>query len=78
MIRKLKMEKQKRRRVKHTRSFIDRLTTHADSIRDKAASLPNGKELDAVLEKLEQTERAVEISRWLSAAELKPPRMSGS
>jgi hypothetical protein len=59
----------RRRRIKHTRSFIERLKAHAECVRAKAASLPLGTERNAVLEKLEQTERAVEISRWLSSAD---------
>jgi CRP-like cAMP-binding protein len=65
---------QRRSRIKQTRSFVERLIEHAESVRAKAASLSMGAERDAILEKLEQTERAVEISRWLSSAELQPPR----
>jgi hypothetical protein len=70
----LECQMQRRSRIKQTRSFVERLIEHAESVRAKAASLSIGAERDAILEKLEQTERAVEISRWLSSAELQPPR----
>jgi hypothetical protein len=59
----------RRPRIKHTRSLVERLTTHAECMRAKAASLPLGTERNVVLEKLERAERAVKFSRWLSSAD---------
>lgn len=61
---------QTRRRVRHNLSFLERLAEHSKKARAKVASLPPGRERDVMLDKLKQTERAAQISRWLSSAEM--------
>jgi len=58
-----------RRRVKHTLSFLERLANHSNKIRERAASLPEGHERDAICERLRRVETAARISRWLSSGE---------
>jgi hypothetical protein len=56
-----------RPRIKHELSFAERLAEHAKKIRDRAAILPPGDARDALIEKLERTELAIEISKALSS-----------
>lgn len=60
---------QERRRVRQTLSFFERLAAHSQNVRARVAALPAGQERDAMVEKLKQTERAAQITRWLSSAE---------
>ena len=59
----------KRRGVKHTLSFLERLADHSNKVRVTAASLPEGQERDAMCERLNRIETAARISRWLSSGE---------
>lgn len=63
----------KRKRVKHELSFEQRLLKAAREAREKARSLPLGKEREILLRSAEQSERALEINRWISSPGLKPP-----
>jgi hypothetical protein len=64
----------RRPHIKHEFSFAERLVEHAKKIRDRAANLPPGDERDALIQKLERTETAIEISKALSSAN--PPATS--
>jgi hypothetical protein len=55
-------------RIKHELSFSERLAEHAKKISDQLANLPPGDERDALIEKLERTEIAIEISKALLSA----------
>ncbi|QOZ37640.1 hypothetical protein XH92_05215 [Bradyrhizobium sp. CCBAU 53421] len=59
--------RRRRRRVKHTVSFEDRLLQGAQAAREKAARLPAGAARDRLLAKARQNETAVNIDRWMSA-----------
>jgi hypothetical protein len=61
-----------RRRAKQTLSFLERLAAHSESVRAKADALPVGAAREAMLQKLEQAERAARITRWLSSGEQEP------
>jgi hypothetical protein len=55
-------------------SFLERIAEHSKRVRAKAASVPPGEERDAMLQKLEQAERAARISRWLGRRRIRAGR----
>jgi hypothetical protein len=60
---------ERRTRIKHQLSFAERLAEHAKKIRERAANLPPGDARNALMEKLERTEVAIEISKALSSTD---------
>jgi hypothetical protein len=50
-------------------SFLERIAEHSKKVGANAASPQPGEERDAMLQKLEQAERAARISSWLSSGE---------
>ena len=56
------------------RSFHDRLTTHAEKMKEAARLLPAGKERDDILKKVRQLDVAAHLDEWLSSPGLVPPR----
>ena len=63
----------RRRRVKHTISFKDRLLKSAQEARQRAARLPPGFERDRLLQKARQSETAADIDVWISSPGSHPP-----
>ena len=61
----------KRRRIKTTASFRDRLQAFAKDVRDRAAELPYGTEKD---ELLRTARRASHLEDWANSPGLQPPK----
>jgi hypothetical protein len=61
---------QRRRRIKYTISFEERLARHAARLHAAARRMPLGKERDEVLARALQAETATGINRWLNSAGL--------
>jgi hypothetical protein len=56
-----------------TKSLQERLAEFAEDTRQEAAGLPDGKERDKLLKKVQQAETASEIEGWANSHELEPP-----
>lgn len=56
----------KRNRRKQTQSLQERLTTFAETARERARSLPPGKERDLLLRRARQNEMTSTLTDWLS------------
>jgi hypothetical protein len=52
---------------KQATSFQERLARFSLDVRERANNLPPGEERTALMKKLEQTQRAVQISQWLGS-----------
>jgi hypothetical protein len=57
----------KRNRRKQTQSLQERLTAFAESARERARSLPPGREREMLLRRAEQNEITSNLTEWLSA-----------
>ena len=55
-------------------SFEQRLAQEAHHVRERAKTLPHGKERELLFRKARQLETASRISEWMSSLELQPPR----
>jgi hypothetical protein len=64
---------QKRRRVKHEKSFEERLADEALRFREAAKTAPPGLARELLLKRARQAETAVHINEWL-----KPPALQSS
>ena len=65
---------QQRRRVKHTKTFEERLAEEAARFKEAAEQLPDGSMArELMLRRARQAETASHISEWLSSPGLKPP-----
>jgi hypothetical protein len=62
-----------RQRSKPTKSLQERLADFAEEARQEADDLPDGKERDKLLKKVQQAETASEIEGWANSPELQPP-----
>ena len=66
---------QKRRRVKHTLTFEERLAEEARRFREEAEKLPLGsKARDLILRRAQQAEIASHINEWMSSPGLASPK----
>lgn len=65
---------QKRRRIKHTMTFDERLAKSAAQLKEQARGMPPGREKDALMKRARQTDVAVHINEWLTSPGLRPPR----
>jgi hypothetical protein len=63
-----------RRRIKHTKSFEERLEEDAIRLRERARTMPPGAERELLLRKARQTETAAHINEWLSSPGLRPAK----
>jgi hypothetical protein len=63
----------KRRRFTQTTPLEDRLA-QAAADREKALSLPQGKERDELLRRARRAETASHLTEWLSSPGLQPPK----
>mgnify|MGYP001080335130 FL=1 len=63
-----------RMRVKHEKTFQQRLKDEALRLRDEDADLPSGKDRELLLKRAEQAEKASRIDAWLSSSGLRPPK----
>ena len=57
----------KRNRRKQTQSLQERLATFAENARERARSLPPGKEREMLLQRAKQNEITSNLTDWLSA-----------
>ena len=57
---------ERRRRTKHAKSFKDRLLEEAAKFREAAERLPPGTERELLMRRVDQAERAAEITDWLA------------
>ncbi len=65
---------QQRRRLKHTKSFQERLVEEAKIFRDKAAKLAPGLARELLLRRARQTETAAHLDEWLTSSGLRSPK----
>ncbi|GGI32241.1 hypothetical protein [Bradyrhizobium guangdongense] len=63
-----------RRRVKHTKSFRERLLDEAARYREAAERLEPGTERELLMRRVYQAEKAAQISDWLAKPNAPPPR----
>jgi hypothetical protein len=63
-----------RRRIKHTKSFDERLADQAERLRKQAKRLPPGIERDDLIRRARQSETASHINEWLTSPGLAPPK----
>ena len=63
-----------RRRIKHVKSFEERLEINAIRLREQARSMAPGRERELILRKARQIETAAHINEWLSSPGLRSPR----
>jgi hypothetical protein len=65
---------ERRRRIKHTKSFRDRLIEEAAKFREAAEKLPPGAEREHLMRRVRQAEAAAQINDWLVApSPARPP-----
>jgi len=62
----------KRKRVKHTLTLEERLLEASRNARDKARTLPHGKERAELLRKARESDAAAQINHWLSPSRMTP------
>jgi len=56
------------------RTFEQRLAQEAHRVKERAKTLPQGKERELLSRKVRQLETASRISEWISSPGLQPPR----
>jgi hypothetical protein len=64
----------KRLRVKHEKTFEERLAEEAVRFRELAAQTPHGMERESYLRRARQAETASHINKWLKSPGLQPPK----
>ncbi len=64
----------RRRRIKQTTPFQERLANFAKDARERAKSMPPGKARDMLLRQARQADTGAHIDEWLSSPELRPPK----
>jgi len=64
---------QKRRRIKHEKTFQERLAEEAQRFREAAQALPPGTAQELLLRRARQAETASHINDWLQSPGLQPP-----
>ena len=64
-----------RARIKHTKSFNERLTGEAARCREATERLPPGAERDLLMKRADQAEKAAQISDWLTSPNTAPPAL---
>ena len=62
---------QKRRRVKHAKSFAERLAEEAQRFRDVALRTPPGMARELLLKRARQADTAARINEWSRSPDLK-------
>jgi hypothetical protein len=65
---------QKRRRIKHTMTFVERLAESVAQLKEQARKTRPGPEKEALMKRARQTDVAAHISEWLMSPGLRPPR----
>ena len=62
-----------RRRVKHEKSFTERLSEEAERFRQAASELPEGTARELLLRRALKAETAIKIRAWVSSTSSAPP-----
>ncbi len=62
-----------RRRFKQTIPLSERLSTWAEDMRQRAATLPDGPEREDLLKRAGQADVAAHIDQWAQSPGLQPP-----
>jgi hypothetical protein len=57
----------KRKRIKHTATFEQRLAMQAERLKEQALTVPPGKDREMLLKRVQQTETASRINAWLTS-----------
>ena len=65
---------QRRRRFKQTVPLEERLRVQASTDRERAETLPPGKERDELLIRARRADTASHLSEWLRSPGLQPPK----
>jgi hypothetical protein len=65
---------QKRRRIKHEKSFEQRLAEEAQRFREAAEALPPGMAQELLLKRARMAERAVHMNQWLKSPGPQPSK----
>jgi hypothetical protein len=65
---------QKRRRIKHTMTFDERLAMSAAQLKEQGRRMPPGREKEALMKRARQTDVAAHINEWLTSPGLRSPR----
>ena len=63
----------KRRRIKHEKTFQERLAEDAIRCKEAAAKLSPGTARELLLKRARQAETASQIDAWLTSSGLRPP-----
>jgi len=63
----------KRKRIKHTATFEQRLAMQAERLKERAQTVPPGKDREVLLKRVQQTETASRINAWLTSPGLRSP-----
>jgi hypothetical protein len=61
-------------RIQPKPSFEQRLAQEAHRVKERAKTLPQGKERELLSRKAQQLETASRINEWISSPGLQPPR----
>jgi hypothetical protein len=69
----LYMQKQTRRRIKHTATFEERLAEEAKRFREAAEQEPPGMQRELLMRRARQAETASHMSDWLRSPGLRAP-----
>jgi len=70
---------QQRRRIKHEKTFQERLAEEALRFKEAAEKLPPGSHAqELLLRRARQAETAAHIDEWLTSPGLQPPKALGS
>ncbi|WFU59840.1 hypothetical protein QA639_12890 [Bradyrhizobium pachyrhizi] len=64
----------RRKRIKHTKTFEERLAEEAIRFREAAAQLPPCSQRELYLRRARQAETAAHIHEWLTSPGLQPPK----
>jgi ClpP class serine protease len=62
------------KRLKRVAPSEERLINEAEQAREKAKTLPSGKEQDALVRSARQSETAARIDLWINSPGLQPPK----
>jgi hypothetical protein len=68
----------KRHRVKHEKTFQERLAKEAVRFKELAQQTPPGMQQELYLRRARQAETAAHINDWLRSPGLQPPRQPGN
>jgi exonuclease VII large subunit len=68
----MKDHMQKRRRIKHEKSFEQRLAEEAQRFREAAKALPPGMARELLLKRARQAEGAAHMNHWLKSTSPQP------